>query len=454
MRFTLSQMRRAIQIQLKRGKINELIEGYPLLHRVLMEMRDARKSKDREEWYDLFRVLVRSKQVDLNVRDQHGSTPLHWAVREFNPELSSRIIYRLLHTGADPEAVDGYTKITAFELAIERYPADHEIVQQLQPVTTMTSTLRQRCQEMFDETVDDVKCGEINDDEAIQRIEALLDLKLAKAPELQMVGRKQEPSWFTKGVWVRTIDDPEKEMQILRKRQGLHGRKLRGCQFKDDSYYTRESSMTFLRGGVPTATFGHECGVMVLPKGRTIRYFYDGQHGEELTRTMHLAGLWPRQASSDGCGHHHLIHERDLPSVVKKAYRYKRPQGSESPVDKYGVLAGRDWPVPWNEGLLRYRHDEIHAVFVTSLTKEALEKAQTFRKQMKLGHETPLYLLRTNIGTVVPLSWPKPKPTAAHTAKHRSRLHHQERRSQHAAHMAASRRDDHRTGHRCAPSRR
>jgi hypothetical protein len=171
---------------------------------------------------------------------------------------------------------------------------------------------------------------------------------------------------------------------------------------------------------------------------------------------MHLAGRWPRQASSDGCGHHRLIHERDLPSVVKKAYRYQWSKGSESPVDKYGVLAGRDGAIPWNEGLLRYRHDEIHAVFVTSFTKEALEKAQTFRRQMKLSHETPLYLLRTHIGTVVPLSWPKPKPkpSTTHTAKHRSRLRHRDGRHKHAAHMTASRRGDHRTGHRCSSYRR
>ena len=282
MRYTYKQLVRAIKKATEEGTLNVPIQGYPLIHSVLMEMRDERDEGKVRHWYTLFRELLLHSEVDTNSLDKHRSTLLHVIAREFGhkPDWAKFLTKTCLDRGANANLLDR-SGCTALEHALVYYHSERSIVKYLISKTKISDDLKTRCQEYFDsEMNNDVE--EIN----ITLVNNLYALRLVKVRR-EIVDRHNEPSAFTKGVWMRTIANPKAESKILDTREKSK-ESLNGHRKTSNPNYTPYSPMTLVKSGIPVspfASFSSDVGVLVDAGNRKIDYWYDGFR-EELTRDM------------------------------------------------------------------------------------------------------------------------------------------------------------------------
>lgn len=67
MRGDFSTIKRKIGKRSGTDRINKPIDGYPLLHHLLMVIRDRSAPRERKRWIDLLNTMLENPRVNKNV---------------------------------------------------------------------------------------------------------------------------------------------------------------------------------------------------------------------------------------------------------------------------------------------------------------------------------------------------------------------------------------------------
>lgn len=157
---------------------------YPILHTVLIEIRDS-KGEDRGKFVTLFKQVL-DTGPDLNAFDKHGYTLLTRSAEENNEE-----IFKLLleDKGANPNfennplhlqgKYDEESSSTSFEHVLRHSPSNVGILQKLFEETQTNEKVKRRLGLIYDEAKKE------NDDECLKRF---LDLRIGTSNLKKFLG--------------------------------------------------------------------------------------------------------------------------------------------------------------------------------------------------------------------------------------------------------------------------
>lgn len=379
-RYTLAQLEELTRQALQSGTVNNMVDGYPLLHSILIELRDEKNPNNRPKYIHLIRTLLADQRTDVNVLDKHGSTPLMEAASEIR---SLKLVKLFMERGANPNYVGNIDRWTALEKTIFRSPESTSIIDYLKTVTTITPRIQEFLQDLLRRGIEE---------EDIQWINAIMRLGFIRYENMASVSCPAELlAEFNSGFWIRTISDVNSEVGILRKREKIAEDQFQGYQSdEEDEDYTRYSAATFVKNPIPIGVFNSsDPGIMFRQRNRTIAYWYDG-HREELTRDWHF-----HRSSKLGHGikgeYQHIIEGhigeklviryQDMLAKIQKSQK-------DGQLDTYGVLADqqvRSIDFSWNEGLLRYKKEDIFGFYVNPDNQDSIAKAFALRRMLNLG---------------------------------------------------------------------
>jgi hypothetical protein len=371
-RYSFEQLEKITDEIIQKNYINRpLSDGYPILHHILMERRDA---KEKNQYLNLFKKVLQQKQTDKNICDKNKNTLLSVSVDHDDVES----LNLLLEIGTDPNFTNSRGR-TAFEHSLVQ-SSNPVIVRKLREVTEITPKIRQGFREDFETLLEEWD---------VEKVNMFLDLKLinledfAQNPEKSVVPTEID-HLFAEGFWIRTIQDLKKEIGILEEREKMPKEvdleKLRHSNEKIKNY-TPYSPATFVKKGIPVALFdASSAGVMIKTKGRTIPYWYDG-HNEQLTRDMNYSK--EKLDNGQPSGQFWEIKESDIAKTLQKMKdNYINDMVlnvQEEGNDKYKIFNDkrfqRGCSFSWNEGLFRYKKEDIFAIYVPdeSYLKEAFD---------------------------------------------------------------------------------
>jgi len=378
-RYNLKQLKSIATEITQKGFVNRPLNGYPILHIILMERSDAREKKD--SYLRLFERALELKGVDKSIYDKHGSTLLSESIKNDDQE----ILNLLLEKGADPCIVNK-NGITSFEVALSR--GSDASVDILRKVTPISPAMVKNFQQYFEGALEEWDVKTVN---------RFLDLKLVSPADFKKQYRLDPKcseavnSLFKAGFWIRTIGDYKKEKKILDLRYELDRHELEGMRHGEDfekhKFYTPYSPATFVKMGVQISLFG-DVGVMIKTRERTIPYWYDG-HTEELTRDMSFTKGETGINNGQSEGQYWEVKESDIAAMVQ----HMRDQNLKTSLscviedDKYGIFKDpqlqREPFFRWNEGLFRYKRRDIFAI-CTNDPKD-IRKAIELRSVLDIG---------------------------------------------------------------------
>mmetsp|Transcript_14700 Transcript_14700/g.21960 ORF Transcript_14700/g.21960 Transcript_14700/m.21960 type:complete len:242 (+) Transcript_14700:92-817(+) len=212
------------------------------------------------------------------------------------------------------------------------------------------------------------------------------------------------PKYFSEGVWARWVFDPATEKKILEKREKLSYCQLWGCKSdgENDLDYTSYSPSTFIHPkfcvDLPVdarLTRPTQCGVLIRTLNNTGEPiptdFWDCEMGGRATDdfTFSENEISPKSSSAFGLFSSKLKDSRNPPPT---------PENIAQQLEKYleaNPQSESQWTLPgWNEGLLRYKKEDICGFFVSTTPDHDAEKFLKFAKEWKqeLGlSELPIY---------------------------------------------------------------
>lgn len=200
------------------------------------------------------------------------------------------------------------------------------------------------------------------------------------------------PEGFENGFWVRVFskDAISKEIDNLKNRKGLdsrllsghgekHNKKINGHGFASTDY----SPATFIPAGYKVSLFHlYDCaGVILLPRSnRVIDYWYSGLIGEELTRHQdYNKKILKGYEEKDG---HHFtnITEKQISAAYSTCVENGRALRNKK-LDKHDVIKHSvAWA--WNEGLFRYKAEDICGIYLNPNSMISIEAAFALRNDL------------------------------------------------------------------------
>jgi hypothetical protein len=391
--------------------INTIKDGYPILHHAILSL-DRSSGGEHERYFSLFSKILKKTKCNPDILDKYSKSPLMYAAEGNQKNLCNL----LLQHRANPNLLSGEGK-TALEYAIELCPKGG-IVRLLIPITNKTDRLLKNCQELFNVALDEAEnaIGDTVRALNVDIMNELLDFDLAKYQgQERPLGfykiTKDEKDDECTGFWVRVIRNPGEERVILEKREKNSGsvyadRHPKGAIYKSgwdkNSTFTEYSSCTFLRRGIPIQLFLSGSGskyasLLIRPSQASIYYWYDGRK-EELTDNVDLDTFKNKPLNA---GYNLEISARKIEKSLVTYYlrlieEYKK-QYKEKPslYDKYQILLEKELDMlslSWNEGLLRYRHEDVLGVCVCENSRESAISALRLISILNLqSHQARLF---------------------------------------------------------------
>ncbi len=380
-RYTYTQLEPLTREVVRKGFINRpLPGGYPILHVILIERRDAKEGK--QQYLDLFRGVLSQTQADKNIRNKHGTSLLSVSVEEEDEEA----LDLLLANKADPAYISRDGK-TAFEHALDR-GSSVSIIGKLGEVTPVTPAMGENFKTSFEQFLEEWN---------VEGVTRFLDLKLvnpedfARHPERSRISTEID-RLFDEGFWIRVLGNPGEEVKVLGQREGISSAALAQMRHshRKDGSYTDYSPATFVRREILISLFPcSSIGVMIRPTNRIIPYWYDG-HNEQLTRGMDFSKekLDNGQREGQFWEVKEAVIAATLQRMKEKDIEEKVSRVQEEGGDKHGVFRDqrfqRGRQFSWNEGLFRYKREDVFAIYVPD--EAFLERASAFRTLLQLEH--------------------------------------------------------------------
>jgi hypothetical protein len=437
MRFSLEELIVEVPKLLNSGKINDSIEGYPILHHVMMSLRDDPQQNRYPYYLSLIETILKHPDCNPNVIDKHGKTALAYAGIQGAPSIfkganaANRVLLNLLlQYGANPD-FQCARNWTALEWTLHESPTS-DVIPKLNQLTTRTERLLANCQTMFDDELED---GAEPDPD---RMNILLDLGLAVYnKQFRGVPRLDPVKQFPAGHWIRVIRRPVEELAILQKRAKLSANTLSQMQHTENSVnsdpnYIPESACTFVRGGIPISLFmegGHSgyAGFMIRPSAAPIPHWYDG-HREVVSDNV-IQWKGERFDNGESAGQHWNVTAKQVETILTQQFadrvsrRCKIAAEDPEHYDRHGILRDRELceiAFSWNEGRLHYKREDIFGVYVVPDNKQSCIAALNLRRQF--GLNVPLYSYDSNTGNRTRVNsidlirkWGLREPAPAHT---------------------------------------
>lgn len=398
MRFTLEQLESLVPNLLLSGYVNTPIEGYPIIHNVMMELRDESDHRKHPRYLALIESILRNPHCKPDVFDKHGKSSLMYAAQSNNLYL----VRLLLQYGANPNLVCRQLKKTALEYACFINPDAHKTIRELRDITQRTPRLKENCEELFERA---------KEEDDVSWINILLNLSLVTWQRQINIKERMEPkNNLPRAFWIRTISNPAQEQTILAIRERMSDEALARQRHTTNTTsapnYTKYSPSTFVRQGIPGRLFsgGDHAGVMIGLSNQPIPYWYDG-HMEELTREM-----WYTEGSrldNGNTGQHYEITSDKIAAELERRYLkeakeyYDNAARDKEQYDRHGVLLDKQLSeigYTWNEGLLRYKCKHIFGIYVNPNNKKHVEEALNLRRILNVN--VPLYSYDQETGIV------------------------------------------------------
>jgi len=389
MNYTLAQLEQMVSEVLQSGEVNKARNEYPILHLVVTEFpADYAEQTKCSHYLKLIERILKCRRCDPDVFDKHKKSALMYAAEIGNSDLMSL----LLQYNADPNLKCGNNGWRALEYGILRNPSS-ETTRNLKKHTLITKNMFQHFEELFKDALEE---SEDTPSNSAAIIDVLLDLKLVKhTPKFR------QPS-DSSGFWIHTIDNVNKEARILKIRDLYASEHLamqrHGRDYERDQNYTYYTSATFIQPGIPIDLFSSSSpGVMIRPSDYLIHYWYDGRR-EELTRDFNFSN--GREVTNGQAeGQYWELTAKEIQRHVMKRFKLRinevEKYAQENPeyYDKHGVLLDRrlcdEVQFSWNEGLLRYKRDDVFGIHVNPDSKKCCEEALKLRENLSLP--VPLY---------------------------------------------------------------
>lgn len=378
MRYTLKQLKNLVFERLRHNRVNKLVDGYPVLHEIIIELRNEQDDQKRSKYRDLLALVLQHSHTLPDICDKHGRTGLSYVAA--CGDLKSVLLF--LNNDADPNFIDSFGK-KALEWAIFENPKAVELITFLVRKTEITDEMRTKFRELFQLAIEE---------ENVDRINLLIDLKLVSYERSKLIAPPEKLSEdFEEGCWMRVISDPEKEFSILEKRSHYSDKELGRLRHKnlendpEDPFYTGYSSATFVKLGMPICLPETSPAGVIIRRHRSqlIPYWYDG-HTEKLT--SHLDFSRNRLSNGNSEGEYNEVEETKIVGILSNSLCAKIKVEGQGRRDRYGVLRDHrlsDSFLPWNEGLFRYKMEDIIGIFLDPEDKESYKKALDLQRILR-----------------------------------------------------------------------
>lgn len=406
MQFSLEELLIEVPKILQSGHVNDNLDDYPILHHVMMTLRDDPKQEHYPRYLKLIKDILQNPQCDPDVLDQYGKTALTY-VAEATPSIDvgtdkiyQELLNVLLKEGADPNLECGANSWTPLEWALHYSPTS-QAIPVLASRTKYTQRLLAHCQKMFDEAIEDKEVDTIN---------TLLDLGLVTYQrQFKRIPRLDITSNATNGYWIRVIRRPDEEKGILQKREALSDAVLSKMRHETNHYssnpsYTEYSSCTYVRPGLPVSLFGSGgAGFMIKPSASPISYWYDG-HREVVSNCI-MVRKGEQIDNGEAEGQYWELTGKQVEDVLTKKFLdevdkcCRNSTKDQEHYDRHGVLLDQellDIGFSWNEGKLRYKRKDIFGVCVDPNNKQSSIDALKLRQKFDL--QVPLYFYNDKTG--------------------------------------------------------
>lgn len=188
---------------------------------------------------------------------------------------------------------------------------------------------------------------------------------------------------FREGCWVRVIEKEEEEIEILRKRDGQTRQNLLRHSNQKTGSYTKYSSCTFIKEGLPIDLFyeDYNIGVFIRHIEDSIHWFH---YGHDFY-TIQLDFSLPVRCDRHGCNNELFSDatKKDICKSLDRRYEWLLDDIYLEDHPDYEVSLG------WNEGLFRYQKSDIIGILVQPKSNNSLNYALAFQEQ--LGIDLPCY---------------------------------------------------------------
>ena len=352
--------------------------------------------------FDLLTTVIRLLKkngyiINFKKQDKWGYTPLHMACNKWNgPKL--QIIELLLKNGVDPNALNnkgdtalhemvelgGYEYIRI--LLDNKAKADIPNKEKLTPLTKMLYR---------PDLASYIDCLELlmKNNTGRNRPEEIDPMVLA----------------YQKGFWIRLLgaycrteeDGIKREIDILKKRESFSNEKLLEHNPEYDVDKNPElsySPATYVKAGIPGGLFGDGFGVVIQTE-RLIPAWCSGLNGDVKTDRGNDVNF-KAQKLTFKYAEEHLSHNVMSIEIALMYYRLYEEYRSRdySPKNRYETIVGK-YPsvLPYNEGLFRYKKNDIKAIYLASNPKSAFYAVKLFNV---LGRNVP-YCTYDSVGKIL-----------------------------------------------------